>query len=78
VPLTLAGKSHGKPIPSKDHRWVEVNIEENKLVVELVKNGKTYPVRELLLYAVADEIDSYSTSSGGYVMVELIKARHEL
>src|SRR4051794_364609 len=62
VPLVLAG---GKgEIRSKEHRWVEVRIEDNKLVIELVKNGMTYLIRELLLYDVAKEIDSYSIEDG--------------
>jgi hypothetical protein len=78
VPLVLTGENGEKPIPSKEHRWVEVRIEENKLVIELVKNGSTYPIRELLLHDVAKEIDTYSIEDGNYVMVELNKVRHDL
>jgi hypothetical protein len=57
---------------------MEVRIEENKLVVELVKNGMTYLIRELLLHDVAKEIDSYSIEDGNYLMVELNKVQDEL
>jgi hypothetical protein len=78
VPLVLAGEKDKNPIPPKEHRWVEVRIEENKLVVELIKNGMTYLIRELLLYDVAKEIDTYSIEDGNYLMVELDKTQHDL
>jgi hypothetical protein len=77
VPWSVLEKDKN-PFSPKEHRWVEVRIEGNKLVVELVKNGTTYLIRELLLRDVAKEIDTYSISHVKYLIVELNKAQHEL